>query len=667
MTAPDPIPTDDAAAPVRRWPKILALLLLPTIVAVLLLAGLGRPAERLDTVPAAIVNLDKPVTVNGQLAPLGRQLAQAIAHPAAGQEDATYDWVVTNADDAEAGLDDGEYAAVVVIPRGFSRAATSLASEDPHQATITVRTSERSGLSNGVVTANLTAAAQQAFGADLTARYLRNLYVGVGKLRIGLGRMATGAQQLADGTEQLASGTGQLSDGLGQLAGGANQLATGTGALAGGAAQLSAGVSEAATGASQLATGNRKLADGIAGYADGVEQFADSLTDAGRFAASADAGMRDLLTALGGLEEAKKVCEEDPANCIAALQQAVAGLPDREELVALATAIGTTNGYLNGAQGQPGLVGGATDLAGGAGKLAQGSARAADGTEQLAAGVQQLAQGTGELAVGAEQLAGGAGQLSDGTTQAAVGADPLAAGAESLAQGTDQLADGLQQAAGEVPSYTRAQRAAMAQVAATPVVGEAVGEDGLTWLGAALLVTLVLWIGSILTWLVLKPVSARAYGSSQSTARLAWQAARPGLAVGAGQGLLVGAVVAASLDTTGAGRAAFVLVAVVAGVAFTAGLQGVIGLLGLLGGVVAIAWGAVALAAGLVSTAPAWFSAALSLLPLGPLVNGLRQLAAGVPGLPWGSIATLVVVGVAGFLATMAATRRRRLRAPAAA
>lgn len=658
MTAPESV---DTGRPRRRWPKVLALLLLPAIVAMLLLAGLGRPAERLDTVSAAIVNNDKPVTIDGQLAPLGRQLAQAIAHPSAAGA-GTYDWVVTNAEDAEAGLSAGDYAAVVVIPRGFSRAATSLASDEPHQATIDVRSSDHSGLSNAVITSSVTSAAQQAFGADLTERYLRQIYLGFGELRTGLGRISAGADQLNDGTGQLAAGVGQLSEGLGQLAGGADSLANGAGSLADGIAQVDAGVGETATGADRLAAGNSKLAAGAGELADGLGEFAVALDDAGAAAADADTRTRDVLTSLAGLEEAKKVCEERPADCVAALQQALANLPSREELIALATATGTTNGYLNGAQGKPGLVGGAADLADGADRLAAGSAKAADGTEQLATGLQQLHEGTSQLSAGAQQLAGGAGQLSDGAAQAAAGADPLASGAQSLAQGTGELADGLRQAADQVPTYSKAQRGAMARVAATPVVSHDAGDEGLAWQGAALLVALSLWIGAILTWLVLRPVAARTFGSSRSTARLSWQAARPGLVIGALQGLLVGGIVAASLDTSGATRAAFVLVAVLAGGAFTAALQGLMGLFGLLGGVLAVAWAAVALAAGLVSTAPAWFSVALTQLPFGPLVNGLRQLAAGVPGLPWAAVIALVVVGAAGFLATMLATRRRAMR-----
>ena len=57
------------------WRTILGLLLVPLTAAGVLLWGLWNPTDRLDTMTAAVVNLDEPVTVNGQMVPLGRVLA----------------------------------------------------------------------------------------------------------------------------------------------------------------------------------------------------------------------------------------------------------------------------------------------------------------------------------------------------------------------------------------------------------------------------------------------------------------------------------------------------------------------------------------------------------------------------------------------------------------
>ena len=73
---------------------------------------------------AAIVNNDKPVTINGQYVPLGRQLTAGLVK---GSDDlpSNLDWTISNTADAAAGLANGTYDAVITIPENFSAAATS--------------------------------------------------------------------------------------------------------------------------------------------------------------------------------------------------------------------------------------------------------------------------------------------------------------------------------------------------------------------------------------------------------------------------------------------------------------------------------------------------------------------------------------------------------------
>ena len=59
-----------------------------------------NPTERLDTVTAAVVNLDEPVKVDGQLVPLGRVLAAELID---GDAETNFTWQLTDEDDAAAG------------------------------------------------------------------------------------------------------------------------------------------------------------------------------------------------------------------------------------------------------------------------------------------------------------------------------------------------------------------------------------------------------------------------------------------------------------------------------------------------------------------------------------------------------------------------------------
>ena len=77
---------------------LLGVLLLPAVLGGVLVAALQDPTQRLDTMTAAIVNDDEPVPVNGQLAPLGRQLSAGLVDgPGKGDEarkDENLTWVI---------------------------------------------------------------------------------------------------------------------------------------------------------------------------------------------------------------------------------------------------------------------------------------------------------------------------------------------------------------------------------------------------------------------------------------------------------------------------------------------------------------------------------------------------------------------------------------------
>ena len=60
------------------WVTLVGLVLVPLLVGGLLVWALWEPDQRLSRIEAAVVNLDQPVTVNGQTVPLGRQLAAGL-------------------------------------------------------------------------------------------------------------------------------------------------------------------------------------------------------------------------------------------------------------------------------------------------------------------------------------------------------------------------------------------------------------------------------------------------------------------------------------------------------------------------------------------------------------------------------------------------------------
>lgn len=499
--------------PVRDRRRAAAVAVLPLMILGLLLAALWDPQDRLDTVPAAIVNLDEPVEVDGQLVPLGRQLAAGLVgggeSPQEGESaavpasDESYEWRVTDADDAASGLANGDYAAVVTIPEGFSAAATSFGGDDPSEArtaTIDVATAPDGRILDDALAQIVAQTATGVMGDTLTETYVDNVLVGfstlsdelgtaadgAGELSAGASEAGDGAGQLADGARQASDGASELGAGADQLAGGAGELAGGVGQWAGGAGSWAAGAREWAAGADAAAAGLDGLADGLGRSAEGAnrlaegaellapgardvaagtqelaDQFAVVDQEVGRYAETAQGALDDLDELGGGVDALTASVVE---LCDGALGDDGAEL-DEETRAALADVCGKVadlegdvGSGVDEISGQiDRLTTGVNDLAVGTAQLADGSQRVADGVaglssgaDQLAGGLTQLQAGAGDAAAGVSGLAGGAQDLAVGATNLAGGANELSSGAGGLAYGVSGLAVGAGELSGGI-------------------------------------------------------------------------------------------------------------------------------------------------------------------------------------------------------------------------
>ena len=490
-------------------------MLVPLLVAGGFLWATWNSDSRLDRVQAAIVNEDKPVRLNGQLVPLGRQLAGGLV---TGGDDITadenFDWLLTDSDDAAAGLASGRYAAVVRIPANFSARATSFSKSKAAQigpAEISVETSQIRGISDSVVGQTIATAATAALNTSLTKNYLDNIYLGFNKTKKQFESVAKGARKLADGTGDLSDGLGQtskgttqLADGLDQLDGGAQQLATGTGQLSTGASQLADGLKQLADGTRSLPGGARKLADGAEKSADGagklatgVKKYTGGLTQlnkgtngqpgfgefangaerfargagqygtlgagTGKFVKGVSAGFDDQSQTLGALARSsfsqqslvklKAVARQFEFTC-------PAGLPDQQCFGLLQTFVGGVAAGFGGANfamtdapdgSDKSLVDLAALLQQGGSGLEENGPLIAKGLDGFAGGIDQLADNGPKLATGTRQLADGLDQLADGTDELATGLKPLATGISQTSTGATKLASGI----GELATGTK--------------------------------------------------------------------------------------------------------------------------------------------------------------------------------------------------------------------
>lgn len=620
------------------WRSILGILLVPLVVAGVLVWAFWNPQERLDTVNAAIVNLDEPVELDGQTVPLGRQLAgglvgggstDSMSASAAGADlsDTNYNWILTDEEDADAGLKSGKYTAVVTIPENFSAAATSFSGDaaEAEKATIDVETSDKSRLVDDAISSVITTTAASVVGNELTTTYLENIYVGFNTLGEQLGTAADGATELATGATSLADG--------------ATQLATGTTEFSGGVSSLSSGLNEYTTGVSGLADGLTTLQEQTAGLPASTRQLADG-------ANGVATGVDALVT---GMAKQGQALTELSAQCT----QVVLPVPETakfcEGLAALAA--GSTD---------PTAAAQTAQLQTGARQLATGATQLADGMPALTSGIGSAASGANELATAGTTLNAGALELATGAADLATGATGVSDGATGLAGGVDTLASGLGEATEAIPSYTEDERETLADVVAAPIVAEG-SSGGLSFgtTGVPFFAALALWLGAFASFLVLLAVPKRALGSTRPSALLAFRAWLPGALVGVVQGVLVAAILQPLMQLDVAGWFGFAAVAALAGVAFASTNQALNAVLGGAGRFISMIVALVLIGTSIIATAPAVLDSTVELLPLQPALNAFQSIVTGGGGLA-PAIVGLVLWTLAAFAATTLAVVKSR-------
>lgn len=610
---------------------IVAVMLVPLFYGAMYTWANINPTGRLDKVDAAVVNHDQLIEVTGrdgkkQPVAIGRQLAGNLVTSDASNN---YNWILTDEKDAQRGLADGRYKAVLTIPENLSKAATSTSGDpqDVLQGKLDLQTNDAVNYINGTIANTILQASKAALNAQVTETYLDNVYLSFSDIKGSLVDAADGAEKLADGADKLAGGAGKLSDGASTLADGTHRLATGASQLDAGAQQLSGGLSELSSKTKPLTAQSQQLADGSRQVADGTAKLNSTVQDiSSAILGATENANQDINELAKNLKDLAQTCEDNqPAGIDCSL------------LREAANSSGDLKGFVGEVRGQT------KEISAGTRKLSDGAEQVADGNAKLAKGVPTLVKAVGDASDGAKQLSGATGQLKEGAAQAATGADALADGSTKLVDGADQLStgalkltNGLRDGSGKVPDYTKSERDDLAKTVATPVEDAAQRVHAVKNYGAALapyFVSLALWVGAMAIFLLLRPLSARAIASTTGSIRTALAGYAPGLVISAAQVGLLLLVLEWIVGIEPANRPLLIGICLMTGAVFTAINQMFVALFGGAGRFAALVFVSLQLTAAggtyPIETAPTFFGVLHNLLPMTYAVHGMRTALAG--------------------------------------
>ena len=308
-------------------------------------------------------------------------------------------------------------------------------------------------------------------------------------------------------------------------------------------------------------------------------------------------------------------------------------------------------------------------LAAGAKQVASGAASLDSGVHgQLATGAKKVSTGASTLSAKLKDASTGAAELASGAARADAGGAELASGLHELADGSTKLSDGLSEGVDEIPTYSDAERTALADVVAKPVAAERVHASAVDDYAQGLapyFVPLALWIGGMVAFMVMRPLSPRALASAASPLKVAVAGYLPGALFGALQAALVITILEVLVGLHAANLPGAILFGMLVGVVFMAIHQAFVALFGGVGRLAALILLMVQLpsASGTypVQTSPEFFQAISHWLPMTYAVQGFRQVIAdGSLALAWNAAGALALFGLAGLGLTVFAAWRNR-------
>lgn len=469
------------------------VLLIPVIYSFFYLKSYWDPYGHLSDLKVGIVNLDNG---NGE-ENRGNELVKEL------KESGTLNFVDCPADEANKGLGNDEYYAVITIPSNFTETLNSASTEDKQISTIIYTPNKRKNylasqiLNTALKTVEINL--QGKVSREVTATLSDNLK----EVPSNLEKIADGANKLNNGATDLTNGIQTLSDGVNTLDvkysefdNGVNSAYEGSKTLANGTSQISSGIGDLKSGASKLNVGvseinealndtdlskigkltsgivklddgvNKKdgLKNGINSYVTGSESIANGVISLDQTLDSEIAKYTNIY-----MNSTDATTKMQAGAALQALKSVKSGINDTskgkslvggsKELTATDSKTKLTSGgalkagineVSAGTEELNNATGDIKNLGSSINELKVNLQKVQAGTTSLTAGMSDLQNGNAKVKVGAEQLTSGLETLNESSTSVKNALTQLNNGSQTALDGSKKLQDGTEEFKNEI-------------------------------------------------------------------------------------------------------------------------------------------------------------------------------------------------------------------------
>lgn len=328
----------------------LAIIAIPTIYTTLFLGSMWDPYGKVDHLPVAIVNEDKPVTYNDETLEVGNEMVDSL------KDNESLDFHFVSSKEAKDGLKNGTYYMVITIPEDFSANASTVLDEHPRKMVLDYETNPGTNYIASKLSETALNKIRTSVADTVTKTYTETVFDQIVTVGEGMAEASDGAGQLADGAIQLADGNNTITTnlnvlanssltfkdgadtlhvGLKQYTDGVAQLNDGSKELKDGLSTLNSGASALASGVSQLSSGSSSLAAGLNQYTSGVSTAQAGADTLDKSSISLTAGVTALKTGVDTLVSKNNALNQGVAaisnglgNIISEIDQMSASTPE---------------------------------------------------------------------------------------------------------------------------------------------------------------------------------------------------------------------------------------------------------------------------------------------------------------------------------------------------
>ncbi|VGV83803.1 phage protein [Streptococcus pyogenes] len=274
---------------------MIGVALVPALYNLSFLGSMWDPYGRVNDLPIAVVNHDKPAKRADKSLTIGDDMVDKMSK----SKDLEYHFV--SAKQAQEGLKEGDYYMVITLPEDLSQRAATLLNPEPQKLTIRYQTSKGHGMVAAKMGETAMAKLKESVSQNITKTYTSAVFSSMTDLQSGLKKASTGSQALASGAKTAQAGSQTLSTNLAALTGASQQFQQGTGRLTSGLTTYTDGVNQVKNGLGTLSTDIPNYLNGVSRLSQGASQLNQGLSQLTQATTLSDEKAKGIQSLIVGL------------------------------------------------------------------------------------------------------------------------------------------------------------------------------------------------------------------------------------------------------------------------------------------------------------------------------------------------------------------------------